>query len=165
MTNLFISRIKPNPAGKDRTRYGGATIAQLGAEWVDIRNNSNGRISLAGIEVYHLAFHPGRQPEHEKVVDLTGFLEAGQTLRIHSGQTRPLHVLRQEDINGAELHAFTGRDNYVWNNAEGDAPGLWRPSQKAWVDRTSYDPNPPEGAILVRSGEKLVIASRAASGW
>lgn len=165
MTDLLIARIKPNPVGKDRTRHGGATAAQLGAEWIDIKNRSAGRVGLAGIELYHLVFRPGQKPEFEKVVDLTGDLDRGQTLRIHSGQVRPLHVLHQEDLAGAELHGFTGRDAYVWNNAEGDGPGLWRPSTKGWVDRTSYDPNPPEGMVLVRTGDKLLVAAKTVSRW
>jgi len=165
MPEIYISRIKPNPAGKDRTRHGGATIAQLGAEWVDIYNNTSRPISLVGIALYHKVFRPGQQPEWDKVVDLVGTLPAGQTLRIHSGQKRSLDLLHTADVQGAALHSFTGRDAYVWNNAEGDSPALWRASNKSWVDQTSYDPNPAEGAILTRSGTKLVGSTRSASGW
>jgi hypothetical protein len=86
-------------------------------------------------------------------------------------QTQELRCFRKNQMAGRppESRGFgppsTGRDAYVWNNAEGDGPGLWRPSMKSWVDRTSYDPNPPEGAVLVRTGEKLSPAVRAASGW
>jgi hypothetical protein len=33
---LQIVRIKPNPAGRDRNRYGQTPAAQLAAEWVTI---------------------------------------------------------------------------------------------------------------------------------
>jgi hypothetical protein len=164
MTNITISRIKPNPTGKDRTRHGGASVAQLGAEWVDIKNTSASGINLAGIALWHLAYSSG-QAQPQKVVDLTGVLGGGQTLRIHSGQVRPLTVLYQEDLAGADFHGFTGSDNYTWNNDRLDAPGLVRTSQNAWIDRATYDANPPEGAILVRVGDKMVVASRTASTW
>ena len=161
---ITVSRIKPNPTGKDRTRYGGASAAQLGAEWVDIKNTSAGGVNLAGIALWHIAYSGG-QAQAQRVVDLTGVLGAGQTLRIHSGQTRPLNVLFQEDLVGADFHGFTGNDNYTWNNDLPDCPGLVRTSQNAYVDRACYDANPPEGAILVRAGDRLVVASRAASTW
>lgn len=164
MINITVSRIKPNPTGKDRTRYGGASAAQLGAEWVDIKNTSANGISLAGIALYHLAYSGG-QAQAQKVVDLTGVLGAGQILRIHSGQTRPLNVLYQDDLVGADFHGFTGSDNYIWNNDRPDCPGLVRTSQNTYVDRACYDAGSPQGAILVRVGDKLVVASRAASTW
>lgn len=164
MSEILVSRIKPNPTGKDRNRYGGATVAQLGAEWVDITNNTSRPISLVGIALYHKVYRPGQKPEWGKVIDLVGTLPAGQTLRIHSGQTRSLDVLHAADVAGAELHHFTGRDAYTWNNAEGDSPSLWRASNDTWVDQASYEPNPPEGAILVRSGNNKLEAARS-TGW
>jgi len=163
MKSLGVFRAKPNPAGKDRSRYGKATPAQLGAEWVDIKNVGQYATDLAGVDLYHQAFkRAGADPEWEKVVSLTGSLPAATVLRIHSGQVRDLSVLNAEDVRGAEYHGFTGRDAYVWNNAEGDTPALWMPSDKAWVDNASYDPYPPEGAVLVRSGSKLVPSWSAA---
>lgn len=162
--NLTVSRIKPNPSGKDRNRYGDATAAQLGAEWVDIENTSRDPVNLQGVELYHLAF-TGLQGSPAKVMGFTGSLAAGQTVRVHSGRVRDLAVLRKEDLDGAEHHVFTGRDMFVWNNSEGDTPSLWAVGNRTWIDRASYDRNPPEGAVLVRIGDKLVPAQRAASGW
>jgi hypothetical protein len=61
---------------------------------------------------------------------------------------------------------FTGK-NFVWNNKEGDTPALYNPTTKVTLDSASYDPNPPEGEILVRKGDKLVPIAKAAysSSW
>ena len=65
---------------------------------------------------------------------------------------------------GATYHLFTGRDEYVWNNREGDAPLLNFEPRNETIDTASYDPNPPEGVVLVRQGDKLAARARAA-GW
>ena len=156
MNVLQIARIKPNPAGKDRSRSG-ASPAQLGGEWVDIKNVGRLAVDLAGLDLYHLAYGPGHpQGRWEKVASLTGGLTPGWTIRLHAGRHRDLSVLHPSDIAGAELHAFTGADDYVWNNLEGDTPLLWLPATSAEVDKASYDPSPPEGAVLVRFGAKLL---------
>lgn len=160
--SLRVIQLKPNPTGKDRSRYGSPSAAQLGGEWVDIRNISSGSVSLEGIELYHLAYgHPGSQPEWRKIMDFRGSLPAGKVMRVHSGQTRDVSVLYPVDRIGADFHLFTGRDSYVWNNAEGDTAGLWFAVSKTWADQAAYDPYPPEGVILVRSGSKLVPAGAA----
>lgn len=159
---LRVSQLKPNPAGKDRSRYGSPSPAQLGAEWVDIKNVGTAPAPLDGIELYHLAYgRPGTQPEWQKITSFSGSLGVSKVLRVHSGQARDLSVLNREDLVGADHHLFTGRDSYVWNNAEGDTAGLWEPQSKTWADKASYDPYPPEGVVLIRSGAKLVPTGAA----
>ena len=68
---------------------------------------------------------------------------------------RPDSVIRDEDRRGADFHLFSDKD-YVWNNKEGDTPALYNPVTKVTLDSASYDPNPPEGEVLMRSGDKLV---------
>ena len=155
-TMLQITQIKPNPSGKDRNRSG-ATPAQLGGEWIDLKNVGQDPLNLGGISLLHLAYPPGGgQGKWETVVTLTGVLGVGATLRIHAGQVRDPSMLNYEDRVGADIHAFTGSDRYVWNNREGDTPILWVASSSPELDRASYDPNPAEGAVLVRFGMKLV---------
>jgi len=157
MKKLLITQLKPNPEGIDRSRYG-ATPAQLGAEWVDFKNTGAIGAKLDGVELYHLAFGAGR-PTWKLVMNFSGTLEAGKVVRVHSGQQRDVSVLRQEDLVSADYHLFSGEDQYVWNNAEGDKAGLWDACAKHWIDQASYDPYPPEGVILVRVGEKLMALS------
>ena len=157
MQTVQLFRLKPNPRGKDRARTSGASAAQLGAEWVDLKNTGSSPVTLSGITLYHLAYsRTSSQAEWKEVVALPGSLQAGKVLRIHSGKTRDLSVLNPEDIAGADFHLFSGEDVYVWNNAEGDTAGLWYVVGKTWVDKASYDANPPEGVVLARLGEKLV---------
>jgi hypothetical protein len=33
------------------------------------------------------------------------------------------------------------------------------------IDKASYDPNPPEGVVLVRVGDKLVAPVSRAANW
>ena len=164
--NLTVTQLKPNPAGKDKGSLG-APPAQLAAEWVDIHNSGATPCDFAEVTLYHRAY-VGSSSEWKwaRVIDssfpVTGVLRPGQTLRVHSGRVRALSVVRTEDMSGADLHAFTGRDAYIWNNANGDSAGIWHPVREVWIDRAEYVPYPPEGVILVRSGALLVPSTSLA---
>ncbi len=158
MKPLLITRIKPNPTGKDRSRTGSTSASQLAAEWVDFRNTGSSPVDLGDIELYHLAYTPGStQGRWDKVMDFRGILYAGRTVRVHSG-SGPDSVIQPGDRAGAEHHLFTGRD-YVWNNRQADSPTLFDTTLNQNVDQTFYNPNPPEGQVLVRSGNKLIPAT------
>jgi len=165
MNPLHTYRLKPNPRGKDRPPHGGPSAAQLGAEWVDLRNSDTSPKNLQGVKLYHLAFRNGRPSHWDLIMPLKGVLHPKKVLRIHAGPG-PESILNPEDKSGADHHLFTGRNQYVWNNAEGDTSRLteWLNGQEQETDRASYDPNPPEGAVLVRSGDKLVPSTVAAGG-
>jgi hypothetical protein len=165
MKTLLITRIKPNPSGKDRSRTGLTSASQLAAEWVDFKNIGPSPVDLEDIELYHVAYTAASAQGHwDKVVDFRGTLYSGRTVRVHSG-SGPESVVRPEDRTGADHHLFTGR-NYVWNNRQGDRPALFDSTLNQNVDQTSYDPYPPEGQVLVRSGNKLIFtAIPAYSRW
>jgi hypothetical protein len=161
MKTLQTVRLKPNPAGKDRSRSGQATAAQLGAEWVDIRNTGRVAVPMSGVRVYHIAYPADKtKPRTWELVIAFGAwdLGPGQVVRVHSGEKRALSVLNEADRQGADWHAFTGRDRYIWNNAEGDTSRITEmvTGSEQETDKASYDPNPPEGVVLVRSGNKLI---------
>jgi hypothetical protein len=158
---LKTVQLKPNPAGKDRTRYGGMTAAQLAAEWVDLKNVGTKTIDVAGVIVKHVAYSPGATQGHwEKVLSFgTGHLAVGQVIRIHSGKDRGTDVIRPEDLAGATFHLFTGEDRYIWNNDKADCSSLWVPGQQDPFDEAWYAANPPEGVVLIRSGNNLIPAS------
>jgi hypothetical protein len=162
MKSLLLTQIKPNPFGKDRSRHG-ASAAQLGAEWVDFKNAGTLGVPLDDDVLYHRAFSGGTS-SWKQVMTFSGTLAPGKIVRVHAGRLREVSVLRQEDIDGAHHHLFTGEDQYIWNNAEGDTAGLWDSAVKQWIDQASYDPNPPEGVILVRSGDKFVSGTRQYAG-
>lgn len=157
MKTLTINQLKPNPAGKDRPRVGPLDPSQLAAEWVDIKNTGNCAIDLGGVQLYDRAFsasHP--EGEWRAILTLERFsLPPARTLRVHSGRNRGIAVIRAEDREGSDYFIFTGRDEYVWNNKEGDTAALWDSYEQRTIDAASYDPNPPDGVILVRVGAKL----------
>lgn len=167
MKTISVYRIKPNPTGKDRDRYGSPSAAQLGGEWVDLRNSGSQALNTSGVGLYHLAYpSSGGKPEYRLVVNLPDCsLKPGEVLRVHSGRTRAISVLNADDRNGADWHSFTGEDAYVWNNREGDAPALFEYAIKETIDSASYDPYPPEGTTLYRQGAKLVPARVPASTY
>lgn len=158
MKTLKISQLKPNPTGKDRTRFGPLSATQLAAEWVDVKNTGIGSVNLENVELNHKAFSP-QDPagKWQAVMVFPSFLlAAGKVVRVHSGRHRDVSVIAAADQAGADYHTFTGADAYVWNNSEGDTAALWDLGQQKWIDSAAYDPNPPEGVILVRVGSKLI---------
>jgi hypothetical protein len=159
--SVRASQIKPNPAGKDRTRSGNASGTQLGGEWVDVRNSGNTGVNMNGVRLCHVAYSPdGRQSWWAEVISFTGTLGAGEVVRVHSG-SGPLSALRPEDIAGAIHHLFTGK-NYVWNNDKSDCSGLFVAGAQQPFDTACYEAYPPEGQILKRVGDKFVPAATAA---
>lgn len=152
---LIITKAKPNPAGKDRVGRNLTLADQLAAEWVDIKNTGGTAVDLSSVELYHWAYPLLRQPEWELVTGFSGVLNAGQTVRVHSGNPISLTQMRVEDKSGAEHHVFT-RKNYVWNNDKADHPLLWYKISRQELDRTSYDAPTQNGKVLMRIGSKLV---------
>ncbi len=166
MKTFQTYRLKPNPAGKDRGRFG-ATPSQLAAEWVDLRNTGAAAVALTGVTLTHVAYKPGASQGHWEPVFTfgQGVLNPGQVVRIHAGQART-GVILPEDLAGADYHLFTGEDRYVWNNDRGDCSSLWEAGQPGPYDSACYPAAPPEGVVLVRSGNALVVpaGSYAAAG-
>jgi hypothetical protein len=159
MKTLQTIRLKPNPSGKDRTRRGGATAAQLGGEWVDIQNMGSTAVDLTGVKLYHIAYSGAvDNGRWEEVMSFKGSLGAGQVIRVHAGNGS-LSALHAVDKQGADYHLFIGRDAYVWNNDRGDCSALWQAGENDPFDKACYDANPPEGVILTRVGSKLVVAT------
>lgn len=163
MKTLQTYRLKPNPAGKDKNKSGRAAQSQLGGEWVDIRNTGNAPVSMDGVKLYHVAFVDGKASRWELVTGFSGTLGVGQVIRVHSG-SGPASLLHPDDLKGASINAFTGRDAYIWNNAEGDTSRLTELSNGVEVetDKTSYPPHPGEGVVFVRVGASLVPGRIAA---
>lgn len=157
MKTMKSVRIKANPAGKDRNRRGVATAAQLGAEWVDLKNEGAVAVTLNGLSLYHVAYSGATDNgTWERVQSFTGSLGAGKVMRVHSG-SGPVSALNAADLAGADAHVFTNRDSYIWNNDRGDCSALQKDGETAKFDQCWYNAKPPEGVILVRSGDKFVV--------
>lgn len=163
--DLTITRIKPNPTGKDRPPHGGPTAEQLAAEWVDFRNDSGRTLSLDGVALYHIVYSTSGRATWSRIMGFKGTLKPSEIVRVHSGRDRGLAVIRAEDRAGATYHLFTGNDAFVWNNRQSDRPRLKNESTNQEIDQAWYAPNPPEGAVLVRVGDQLVRGLARAGNW
>jgi hypothetical protein len=152
MKQLRITKAKPNPMGKDWFPLD-IPAAQLGAEWVEFKNIGDESYYLNDVELNHIAY-TADGVKWEVVTGFSGTLPVGESVRVHSG-AGPLTALRPVDIAGADYHIFSGK-GYVWNNDKVDKPALWDLLSRKWIDRTFYDAYPPDGAILLRAGDKLI---------
>jgi hypothetical protein len=147
-TSLRIAKAKPNPAGKNRLALLPLNPSQLAAEWLDIRNISTMTVNLKGVALTN---------RRTVVMEFAHLLLApNQTFRVHSGKDRGGSVIRAVDKLAAEIHVFTGIDEYIWDNWNGDTAALWDVQRKL-IDGASYAPDPPEGAMLVRVGCQLLV--------
>ena len=162
---LTIIRIKPNPTGKDRPPHSGPTAEQLAAEWLDFKNDTGNTLTLDGVALYHVAYPTGGQPTWSRIMTFKGGLKPSEIVRVHSGRDRGLAVIRAEDRAGATHHLFTGDDAFVWNNRQGDRPRLKNKTANQEIDQAWYGPNQPEGAVLVRVGDQLVVGQARAANW
>lgn len=162
MANVETFRLKPNPSGKDRTRWSGASATQLGGEWADIKCVGTQAVNLNGLALYHIAYRVDGSSYWENVMAFSGTLPAGQVMRVHAG-SGPESVLLPVDKAGADIHLFT-RGNYVWNNDRGDCAGLLLDNGNL-IDKACYDSKPPEGVVLERVGDRLLPLTTGARGY
>ena len=161
--SLRIFRLMANPPGKDRNPAGFSPAAQLGSEWVDLKNTGTTPIDLSGTALKHKAYRLDGSFTWKTVHVLNGLLGGGQVIRVHSGRARDVSILSPECLIGAEVHIFSGRDLYVWNNLGGDTAALEYQGKR--IDRATYLPGPPQGVILVRRGIWLVVPGTGNSGF
>lgn len=156
-----IIRAKPNPAGKDRNQSYPIKQQLLG-EWVDLKNVGDQAVSLTTLNLAHTEFDDRCSIKTESQIYWKGsavYLNPGQTVRVHTGRSADTAHMAAEDRAGVDLHAYAERDNFALNNRCGDNLSVWwKNSSDQWQneDKASYDPNPPDGAVLVRRGNKLV---------
>lgn len=166
---LQVFRAKPNPAGKDKAGNIPKPEQLLG-EWVDIKNVGTESVPFSTMTLTHTLFNDHCQ--------LTGKLETyfrgsstdsqalapGQVLRIYTGRKSDEDRMKDEDKVGRDWWNFANCDRFKLNNKCGDAIIVtWRDSLgRELQDAAEYDRNQPEGAVLVRSGSKLI---RVAAGF
>src|SRR5262245_53250327 len=116
-SNLQVYRVKPNPAGKDRTRSG-PVPEQLVAEWVDVKNVGNEPVGFATMELHDTTFAPGCRADgtecYWKTPQATGSLAPGEVLRVYTGSKRFEGTLSAQD-RGSDVtwRAFAERGNFV----------------------------------------------------
>jgi hypothetical protein len=143
MGDLFLTRAKPNPLGKDRFMHRAPNIL-LNEEWVEFVNLRDVPLNLGGVSVWHETYDGlYRTGEQEIAIFVQGVvLQPGWTLRLHTGCGTPYN-------EGVVHHSYLDRENYVWNNDAGDRATL-RDWKGEVIDSAWYAPFPPEGVILLR---------------
>ena len=163
MHKLYIYRAKPNPLGKG-ARIDRPQPEQLLGEWVDLQNISNQPVSVRGLWLAHheVAGDGTSKPEYTCYwqAHYSDDLHPGQVLRVHTGKSADWKLAHTEDQEGAEFFAFAGKSSFVLNYPHGDTITLWsKDSKNEWVleDMVSYGPELPEGAVLTRTGDKLIV--------
>jgi len=161
---IQIIQAKPNPSGKDRSRYG-ANPTQLLGEWVDLKNLGDTDVHVSCLHLAHREFDGQCRPTSTSPsIYWTGggsdVLRPGQTVRVHTGNLSNFGQMTQADKLGMDFHSYADRSSFVLNNKCGDDLSVWwKTNDDKWQkeDSASYDPLPPEGAVLVRSGQKLIV--------
>ena len=79
---------------------------------------------LDGLSLYHIAY--SGTTDNGKWEKVTGSLGAGQVMRVHSG-SGPESALNAADLQGADVHLFTNRDNYDVPMSLADETALYFP--------------------------------------
>lgn len=166
---LQIFRAKPNPAGKDKAgSY--PKPEQLLGEWVDIKNVGTESVPFSTMTLTHTLFNNYCQLTGKTETYYRGWnadtqeLAPGQVFRVHTGSKYDENRMKIEDKAGRDWWDFANSDQFKLNNKCGDTIVVtWKDAYgRDLQDAAEYDKNQPEGAVLVRSGTKLV---RAAAGF
>jgi hypothetical protein len=164
---LQITQAKPNPAGKDKNRWSPKPDHLLG-EWVDMKNVGDGSVSLSLIHLAHREFSGNCIPKDKPVVYWSGLsgisLQPGEIVRVHTGRSQDAWQMAAIDQIGVNYHAYAESGSFVLNNDCGDSISVWWKGSDGnfnHEDVATYDANPPDGAILYRSGSKLVASALA----
>ena len=160
---LRIVRAKPNPKGKDLDSLGSPKPEKVLGEWVDIYNQGDAEVNLSRIHLCHQEFLQNHVPKDGYTPYWNGgigeILKPGQSIRVHTGKKAYSYAMDSVDATGVNYHSFAEKGHYVLNNACGDTISLfWKDASNNWQreDLVKYAPNPPDGAILIRSGDMLV---------
>lgn len=165
---MQIVRAKPNPIGKDTAGHR-PVHRQLLGEWVDLVNNSGATVHLGGLHLAneHYDAHCNRTKTEVYWSGRSNELLPPQGIvRIHTGLRSEAHLMDAQDQLGVALHSYADSGLFILNNRCGDRLSLWaKDAAGNWrqpsIDTCDYAPNPPEGAVLVRAGDRLVVQTAA----
>lgn len=160
---VIIIKAKPNPHGKDVSSSGSPRPEQLLGEWVDLMNEGNASVYLSSLYLCHVEFSQSCVPAEKPAIywqgKTTDMLQPQQIVRVHTGKSIHSYLMDEIDNNGVHIHAYAEKGHFVLNNKCGDVISVWwKDANGNWEkeDLTSYDAYPPDGAVLIRRGDKLV---------
>ena len=143
MGALLVTRVLPNPPGKDRRPPLAPSNDKLVMEWAEFQNVGRDVVDLQGCSLLHTTFNQScSRTGEDELMTFTGTLQPGHSVRVHTGSGTAW-------TEGTIRHLYAGRANFAWNNACGDVAVL-KNAEKSLVDWAQYDRNPPEGTVLNR---------------
>lgn len=124
---IQITKAKPNPAGKDKTKWTPKPEQLLG-EWADLKNVGDANVSLSAIHLAHREFAAGCVLKDAPVIYWNGpntVLKVGETVRVHTGRSGDSWAMAAVDKSGVEHHAYAEKGSFVLNNDCGDGLSVW----------------------------------------
>jgi hypothetical protein len=156
MSDLLVTRVLPNPPGKDRRPPLAPPNEKLVMEFMEFANVGRTPVDLQGVSAWHMTFNQScSRTGEDQLMIFTGILQPGYSVRVHTGTGTAY-------VNGTVTHVFAARSNYAWNNVCGDVAVL-RDAAGSLVDWAQYERNPPEGVVLNRVlGTNKLSASASA---
>lgn len=143
MGTLQLTRIMPNPGGKD-SAWGRTTNEKLNEEWVEFVAVGGDR-NLTGDKLLHRTYATSGciVTGTDELNTFNGTLSSGQSIRVHTGSG-------QDYWEGSLLHLYLERSWFIWNNGCGDQATLAYNGNI--LDWASYSPNPPERPLVRATG-------------
>jgi hypothetical protein len=141
--SLLVTRLLPNPPGKDRPPFGPPSNEQLNKEWIQFLNVSGTDLKMDGVALLHTTFSGScRKVGTETLITFKGNMPKGSSIRVHSGSGEAW-------TEGDLRHIYANHANYAWNNVCGDCAEI-RAVTGGRIDWAEYRPYPPEGVVLNR---------------
>ena len=123
MTELYITKATPNPAGKDHAAGRPPTNDQLNGEWLEFKNTTQRVLSLDDIRLVHNTFNNYCTKTGEATfVNFKGGVAAGKSIRVHSGSG-------QGWWKAMSITSQRPPRELVWNNKCGDTTFLRNPAK------------------------------------
>jgi hypothetical protein len=157
LKKIEITRIKPNPVGKDKVN-GTPLPKQLLGEWVEIQNVGDEVVS--GVFLFHTTFDDDCSKQKEENFAVITNIQIGESVRVHTGNRFDEPLMADEDRRGASRHQFANRTNYILNNKCGDTITASIVEVIGSSVSVSYEPNPVEGAVLEVGNGLTVVENK-----
>jgi hypothetical protein len=154
LKKIVITKIKPNPVGKDKVN-GKPLPKQLLGEWVEIQNV--GDEVIATVRLFHTTFDDECNKKTEEYFSSITNIQIGESVRVHTGNRFDESLMAEEDRRGASRNQYVDQTNFRLNNKCGDTITAFIVGVNGSSVSVSYEPNPIEGAILeVGNGLTLI---------
>ncbi|MDP8207118.1 MAG: hypothetical protein P9L92_10680 [Candidatus Electryonea clarkiae] len=147
MASLIIEMAMVNPVGKMKWVNQSPPSSVLNEEWVQLRNIGTQEVSLNNIKLMHWTYSgkTADTAQNVEILTLSGSLNRGTSLRIHSGKGKAFIDPKTQIIH-IFCNAVSGQFNYQIIQPDCITLSVGGKS----IDFARYDPPIPEGKRLRR---------------